>query len=115
MIARFHQALRELTGRRGVRNDVSRYEAIALALVDPIEATRGDLLAEFPPEDSPLRFERFFSDLYRRYDERYVYGAPDLASTTRRLEWSPDSSIFTPSPESPTPQLDYEPRLAEPS
>jgi hypothetical protein len=34
-IVRFHNALRELTGRRGVRNDVSRYEAVALALVDP--------------------------------------------------------------------------------
>lgn len=116
MIARFHQALRELTGRRGVRNDVSRYEAIALALVDPIEATRGDLLTEFPPRDSPLRFERFFSDLYRRYDERYVYGAPDLAATTRRVEWSPDSPLFGHSDNSPTiPHLDYEPRLAEPS
>ena len=29
--------------------------------------------------------------LYLRYDERYVYSAPDLASKTRRIEWSPES------------------------
>jgi hypothetical protein len=33
-ILRFHAALRELTGRRGIRNDGSRYEAVALALIE---------------------------------------------------------------------------------
>lgn len=36
-------------------------------------------------------FERFFDTLYRRYDERYVVSAPQLARRTRRLEWSVDS------------------------
>jgi len=81
--------------------------------MDPLEATRGQILTEFPPQDSPLRFARFFSDLYRRYDERYVYGAPDLAATTRRLEWSPESLIFQTVAEGGTPSLDYEPRIGE--
>ena len=33
-LLRFHAALTEMTGRRGVRNDLSRYEAVGMALVD---------------------------------------------------------------------------------
>jgi hypothetical protein len=86
-IIRYHAALRELTGRRGIRNDVSRYEGIALALVDSNSSTPGSILTNFPKPDSPLRIEQFFDTLYLRYDERYVYAAPDLKHTTRRIEW----------------------------
>ena len=109
MIARFHQAMRELTGRRGVRNDVSRYEAIAVTLADPAEGTRGELLTAFPSSESPLRFERFFAQIYTRYDERYVYGAPDLKTVTRRHEWSAQSPALR---EELASALDYEPRLS---
>jgi hypothetical protein len=90
-IIRFHSALRELTGRRGIRNDVSRYEAVSLALVEMADAELGALLPGYPAEDSPLRLEGFFETLYLRYDERFVYAAPDLKSVTQRLEWSPAS------------------------
>ena len=93
-IIRFHSALRELSGRRGIRNDISRYEAVSLAMIDMIHGQTGDVLAEFPPPDSPLRFEQFFERLYVRYEERYVYSAPDLKRETRRLEWSPQSPAF---------------------
>ena len=74
-IFRFHSALRELTGRRGIRNDVSRYEAVALAMVELKGDRAGDLLKNFPPHDSPLRIERFFQSLYQRYEERYLLAA----------------------------------------
>ena len=90
-IVRFHSALGALTGRNGIREDASRYEAISLALIDTRDSAVGHPLPEFPPPDSSLRLEHFFETLYRRYDERYVYSAPDLKSKTRRLEWSPDS------------------------
>jgi len=90
-IIRYHAALRELTGRRGIRNDVSRYEAVALALVESNSRTPGRILANFPKGDSPLRIEHFFAALYLRYDERYVYAAPDLKHTTSRIAWSPQS------------------------
>jgi hypothetical protein len=109
MVARFHQAMGELTGRRGVRNDVSRYEAIAIALADPAECACGELLTGFPSSESPLRFERFFAQIYARYDERYVYSAPDLKSVTRRLEWSAQSPALQ---NELAAALDYQPRLA---
>jgi hypothetical protein len=93
-IMRFHTALRELTGRRGIRNDVSRYEAVSLAMIEMADADLGALLPNYPAEDSPLRLEQFFEMLYLRYDERYVYSAPDLKSVTHRLEWAPDSSAL---------------------
>lgn len=93
-IFRFHTALRELTGRRGIRNDVSRYEAVSLSLVNPGATRTGQVLESFPPADSPLRIESFFQTLYLRYDERFVFSAPDLKSVTRRVEWSPQSSLF---------------------
>ena len=95
-IIRFHSALRELTGRRGIRNDVSRYEAVSLAMIEMADAEVGALLPKFPPDDSPLRLERFFQTLYLRYDERYVYSAPDLKNVTRRIEWAPASPAFQP-------------------
>jgi hypothetical protein len=90
-IIRFHSALRELTGRRGIRNDVSRYEAVSLAMVEMADAEVGSLLPRFPAADSPLRIEQFFKTLYLRYDERFVYAAPDIKKTTERLEWAPAS------------------------
>jgi hypothetical protein len=105
-IMRFHNALRELVGRRGIRNDVSRYEAIALGMVEMDSLSRGALLANYPDELSPLRLERFFETMFLRYDERFVTSAPDLASKTRRLAWAPDSPALQ------NLLLDYEPRIA---
>ena len=94
LVRRFHAALRELVDRRGIRDDVSRYEAIALALASTRQEHAGTLLDEFPEPDSPLRFERFFGTLYRQYDERFVYGAPDLRRVTARKEWARTSAAF---------------------
>ena len=109
-IIRFHSALRELTGRRGIRNDVSRYEAVSLALVEMADADLGTLLPGFPAPDSPLRLEQFFKTLYLRYDERFVYAAPDIKKTTGRLEWAPDSPALQPGA---GPEIDFPVRLAE--
>lgn len=90
-IVRFHNALRELVGRRGIRDDVSRYEAIGFGLVEMHGDQIGELLESFPDGDSPLHFKGYFDTLYARYDERFVVSAPDLAKVTRRLEWDPSS------------------------
>jgi hypothetical protein len=112
-VVRFHNALRELTGRRGIRDDVSRYEAVGMVLVDPT-INPGQMLDTYPLADSPLRFERFFEALYLRYDERYVYSAPDLKRVTRRREWSRASPVFDEAlaGKLPIATLDYEPRIA---
>ncbi len=112
-IVRFHSALRELTGRRGIRNDVSRYEAVALAMVEPGGDGAGNLLKDFPPHDSPLRIESFFQSLYQRYEERYLLGAPDLKTVTRRLEWAPTSPALDGAKiqAAEFPVVDYEVRL----
>jgi len=111
---RFHNAIRELTGRRGIRDDVSRYEAASLALVDPAGADPGQVISNYPSEDSPLRIERFFQALYQRYDERYVYSAPDLKSVTRRREWAQASPVFDDAIADGRPQIrsEYEYRIA---
>ena len=108
-IIRFHSALGALTGRSGIREDASRYEAISLAMIDTLDSGIGQPLSDFPPPDSPLRLEHFFETLYLRYDERYVYSAPDLKSKTRRIEWSPDSPALNSDVSN---RLDYEVRLS---
>ena len=109
-IVRFHAALCALTARQGIRDDVSRYEAVAMGLIDVRNDNVGQPLPFFPPADSPLILEQFFDTLYLRYDERFVYSAPDLSSRTRRSEWSSDS----PACDSPlASSMDYEIRLAE--
>lgn len=116
-IMRFHNALREITGRRGIRNDVSRYESVALGMVEAMGAQAGEVLADFPPIGSALHMGGFFHTLYLRYEERFLIGAPDLKSTTRRLEWSPRSPVFDQAQPGfdAFPRLDYEPRIAEES
>jgi hypothetical protein len=107
-IKRFHNAIERLAGRSGVRDDITRYEAIGLALVETEGDDVGGSVAGFPADDSPLRVERFFDTLYAQYDERFVYGAPMLEPITRRLEWSPDSPALT------AVEADYPPRLGIP-
>lgn len=104
-IVRFHNALRELVGRRGIRDDVSRYEAIGFGLVEMHGEQRSSLFGSFPTEDSPLNLTGFFDTLYARYDERFVVSAPDLSSVTRRHAWNPAS------PGLQLDGLDYEARL----
>ncbi len=93
-IVRFHAALSEMTGRLGIRDDVSRYEAVSMALIDMQPDRIGQLMTSFPASGKPTNFESFFTTMYRRYDERYVVSAPTLARTTRRLTWSPNSPAF---------------------
>lgn len=109
-VKRFHAALRELAGRRGIRNDVSRYEAVALALIGMQDPKPGEILMDYPAADSPLRIENFFKTLYRRYDERYVYSAPALSAVTRRVEWEAESPAFA---NEAGPALDYGVRVAD--
>lgn len=109
-LLRFDYALRGMTGRRSIRNDVSRYEAVALGLVDTADtATPGRILSDFPPMDSPIRLERFFASLYARYDERFVFSAPVLGKVTRRLLWSRNSPVFEAGGIATS--LDYEARI----
>ena len=103
-LVRFHAALTEMTGRLGVRNDMSRYEAVGMALVDMRHGSVGQPVEGFPPVDSRVHFVSFFDMLYQRYDERYVIGAPQLKSRTRRTVWAADSPALSPEA---LPTLDY--------
>jgi hypothetical protein len=115
-IVRFHAALCEMTGRRGIRDEISRYEAMSIALVEPKGTSVGTVFPAFPPSESPLLLKDFFKTLYQRYEERFVYGAPLLAERgfTTRYEWDPASPVFSrDTPESADwPTLDYSPLLA---
>jgi len=90
-LRRYHDVLINLTGRTMVRDDPTRYEAVAMAMVDPDR--QGTFLDAFPPDNSPLRTERFFEKLLSIYDLRFPYVAASVPSLRRR-EWSADSPIF---------------------
>lgn len=90
-LERFHYALTQMEGRRGVRNDLSRYEAVALAVANE----RGALLESFPRYDSRVRLNAFFSTLYDRYDERFVFTGAALRAVTARKFWFAESPAFT--------------------
>ncbi len=94
-IRRYGDALTGLSGRKGIRNDFTRYEAVGLVLVEPNGANVGSIVDTYPPSNSPLQLVDFFEKLYRAYDQRFVYGAPELAKVTRRLEWSSESPAVT--------------------
>lgn len=93
MIRRYHEALSEMTGRRFVRNDFTRYEAVSLALVG--RGTDGPyaVLNEFPEAGSPLRWERFFPRIYEVYDLRFPLRAERIPGV-RRVMWDSGSPLF---------------------
>jgi hypothetical protein len=52
-IIRFHAALSEMTARRGIRDEISRYEAMTVALIEPKGSHAGSVFSDFPsPTDS---------------------------------------------------------------
>ena len=75
-ISRYHDVIARLTGRDDVRSEMTKYEAIALALVNPDPPHVGEIVRTFPPEGSPLLLDDFFSKLYAQYDQRFIYAAP---------------------------------------
>jgi hypothetical protein len=92
-IKAYARLLEGLTGRRLVRNDYARYEAVGLALIKARAARReSPLLATFPAPESPLTLDAFFGAMYRTYDLRfpYTYTDPSLKHLAR-IEWHPDS------------------------
>jgi hypothetical protein len=106
-IKRYHAAMSRLTDRSDLRNEASRYEAIAVTLVNTQEPSQGTILEGFPDAESPLRFERFFDTLFRVYDLRFVYAAPAMRRKTERLQWAPDSLVLA------QPNIhEFQPRIA---
>lgn len=90
-ISTYHNAIARLTGRRDLRDDVTRYEAVCLLLVSPDEAEFGSLYKSYPLPGSLLHFDSFFRIIYEQYDTRFVYGSPGLRAVTYRHFWHPDS------------------------
>lgn len=115
-IVRYHDAFRQLEGRTDLRDSISKYEAVGLSLLETSGPNTGHQLESFPPKDSPLRVERFFSTIYQKYDDRFVFAAPIFATrnVTPRLEWDQSSPLFgrvIQLPEAVAPETDYEPRI----
>lgn len=106
-IQRYHDAMSRITNRKDIRNDVSRYEAVAIALAHARGDNIAEVVADYPLTASPLAFDRFFGKLYEVYDLRFVYSAPALEDQTRRLEWASDSPVL---PEAE--ETGFRPRLA---
>jgi hypothetical protein len=88
-VLRYHDVLLALTGRKLIRDEGSRYKAIALGMVDPHE-NGGALHHSFPAADSPLHFDSFFPSLLAVYDLRFPYVASSVAGP-KHLIWSSDS------------------------
>lgn len=93
-LRKYHDAMSRLTGRRDLRNDLTRYEGVGLVLVNPEENAIATPVP-YPPAKSVLYFDRFFPTLYEQYDLRFVYGASALASKTRRIEWDAESPVLS--------------------
>lgn len=93
LIHRYYTALLEMTGRRFVRDDFTRYEAVGVVLVENSGDTIGQVHQGFPPADSPLRVEVFFARLFDTYDLRFPSRAEHLREA-RRVAWRQDSPLF---------------------
>jgi hypothetical protein len=93
-ILRYRDVMARLAGRKDIRDETTKYEAVTICLVDPRKKTIGELLGDFPPSADLLDVDQFFERLYQQYDQRFIYAAPLLATTTRRLQWDESSSVL---------------------
>jgi len=93
MILRYYSALCEMTGRRFVRNDYTRYESVGLALVENDRQAVRPIHEDFPPPTSLLRIESFFARLYDVYDLRFPFRGESVR-VARREAWSPASPLL---------------------
>ncbi|MGH7206605.1 MAG: hypothetical protein ACREI2_10400 [Nitrospiraceae bacterium] len=92
-IRAYANGLEGLAGRRFLRNEYARYEAVSLALIHPsFTENESPLLVGFPSAESPIKIEKFFPTLYQTYDLRFplTYTDPSLKHLAR-VEWSADS------------------------
>jgi hypothetical protein len=112
-IRRYHDVLLGLAGRRLIRDDYTRYEAVSLALINPPPEAPGSIFQAFPPTDSPLNIKSFFETVYKTYDLRFPYIAASMTSL-RRLQWDQSSPALADlgAPEQLVTTLGYLPRLA---
>ncbi|MCY3885487.1 MAG: hypothetical protein OXG24_11310 [Gammaproteobacteria bacterium] len=94
-ISRYHDVMVRLTGRSDIRDDVSRYEAVALLAAETNQDELGTTSEIYPLPGSPLHFSKFMNTIYTKYDERFVYAAPVLKRKTQRLEWDVKSPAFS--------------------
>ena len=92
-IQRYFAALCEMTGRRFIRNDFTRYESVGFVMVENQGKAAGEIFAGFPPADSPLQVDSFFARLYQVYDLRFPLRAEHLPHA-RRSAWAEDSPLF---------------------
>lgn len=93
LIQRYCAALMEMTGRRFVRNDFTRYESVGLALVENSTGRAGEIVHAYPPDNAPLLLDRFFETLYGVYDLRFPFRAERL-QVAKRVVWAEDSPLF---------------------
>jgi len=90
-IVRFHDALSRMTNRKDLRDEISRYEAMAMTIVE-VEAPAGRIYPAFPTPESALNSKHFFHTLYKRYDERFVLAAASIPHLKRKC-WEPSDVI----------------------
>lgn len=94
-LVKYRAAMERLTGRKDIRNDVSRYEAVAFLLLSGEDGEEGQVVEPAGGWPESVRFDNFFTTLYQRYDLRFVFGAPNLAMSTRRLVWDETSPVLS--------------------
>jgi hypothetical protein len=107
-VRRYHDVLTNLTGRRLVRDDYTRYEAVGFALVEK-SADGASIFPGFPDPSSPLAPEKFFHTLYQIYDLRYPYMSNRQGLA--RYSWLADSPVFVGFPDERARYLGYSPRI----
>lgn len=71
------------------------------------DETLGEPLLQFPREQG-LAYTSFFQSMYRQFDLRYVFGAPNLSRQTMRRTWDEGSPAFM---SSLLEEMDYSPRI----
>lgn len=108
-VRQYHDVLSNLAGRRLVRDDYTRYEAVGFALVEKTPDGAA-IFRGFPEPNSPLAPEKFFHTLYQTYDLRYPYMSSQQGLA--RYAWQPDSPALAVLPDTDhASYLGYSPRI----
>ncbi len=90
-IVRYHNALCALNGRGAISDPAMRYESIGM-LVYRCHGERVEIWPDYPAEESPVHYAKFFQRLYDAYDLRYAY--PDSRGHNHRKSWNVSAEVL---------------------
>ena len=91
----FATALSRLSGRFDIRDDISKYEAVSINMVEPGGSGPPKVLKSPFAQPNIYSISDMFDMIYKTFDRRYVFVSDVYERRLERKIWASDSPLFS--------------------